>query len=264
MHMPVMDGLEATGILISMGVKTPIIAMTANAMKETRQECLDAGMTDYIAKPFKPRDLWDCLAKYLTAVESVINRDKGLLYLDYNETVYNKLLVKYLDEQPEMFTKLERAISDGDCKLAHGLAHQMKGISATIGAIRLPVLFNEIERVFVSGTPEGYATAMLDDCRTEIHKVFEAISAMELPTTEKPLQANTHTILDKNEAAKIIAEIKPKLEMYMSLPDEQIERVGQVLAPIGQLSVKLTDYLNEYEFDAAIETINEIEGLIGV
>ncbi len=66
-QMPKMDGLTAVRI-IRQDLKLkdlPIVAMTAHAMKEDRQKCLDAGMNDYITKPFKPRDLYRLMLKWL-------------------------------------------------------------------------------------------------------------------------------------------------------------------------------------------------------
>jgi CheY-like chemotaxis protein/HPt (histidine-containing phosphotransfer) domain-containing protein len=59
-HMPELDGLEATRRIRGLGgayAALPIVAMTANALEGDRQICLAAGMNDYIAKPFKPDDL---------------------------------------------------------------------------------------------------------------------------------------------------------------------------------------------------------------
>jgi len=63
LHMPVMDGVEATRQIRAMpeGGSLPIIAMTASAMTEERQACLDAGMNDHIAKPIEHDLLVSCL-----------------------------------------------------------------------------------------------------------------------------------------------------------------------------------------------------------
>ena len=65
-QMPEMDGLQATqAIKSNMQEDSPvIIAMTANAMPEDRQKCIDAGMDDYLSKPFKPAELQKLLVKY--------------------------------------------------------------------------------------------------------------------------------------------------------------------------------------------------------
>lgn len=65
-QMPGMDGLETTRALrTSEGLQTPIIALTANAMPEDRQRCLDAGMNDYLSKPLKVDRLLEILGKWL-------------------------------------------------------------------------------------------------------------------------------------------------------------------------------------------------------
>ncbi|MGM0442873.1 MAG: response regulator [Fibrobacterota bacterium] len=66
-QMPDMDGLEATGIIRSEGYLLPVIAMTANAMAEDKERCLNAGMNDYLSKPVRPRHLRHVLAKWILA-----------------------------------------------------------------------------------------------------------------------------------------------------------------------------------------------------
>ena len=61
-HMPVLDGLEASRAIRRLHVSRtakcpPIVAVTANAFEEDRRQCLDAGMDDYLAKPFDRDDL---------------------------------------------------------------------------------------------------------------------------------------------------------------------------------------------------------------
>jgi CheY-like chemotaxis protein len=65
MIMPTMDGITATQKIRELGDKNvKIIAMTANAMKEDLQKCLDAGMDDFITKPYKISEIQGLLAKY--------------------------------------------------------------------------------------------------------------------------------------------------------------------------------------------------------
>ncbi len=69
LQMPVMDGYEATRTIRSSGKeldsKVPIVAMTANATKEDRQQCLDAGMDDYIPKPVERKVMKSMLQRWL-------------------------------------------------------------------------------------------------------------------------------------------------------------------------------------------------------
>jgi two-component system, sensor histidine kinase and response regulator len=64
MHMPLMDGLEATRRIRRQPLHqhTPIIAMTANVYEDDRQQCLDAGMNTHLAKPIDPKAL-ECLLR---------------------------------------------------------------------------------------------------------------------------------------------------------------------------------------------------------
>jgi len=64
MHMPVMDGYEATSILRKQGYTLPIIALTASLPKEIEHEVKEVGITDIVVKPFNPDELFDILIKH--------------------------------------------------------------------------------------------------------------------------------------------------------------------------------------------------------
>jgi two-component system sensor histidine kinase/response regulator len=279
--MPVMDGLEATRELIKNGFKAPIIAMTANAMKEARDECLAAGMTDYISKPFKPRELWDCLLKYLQPVEvsevtetivgessEAISQSEGLSYIDNNEKLYHKLLGKYAKEQPIFFANLGQAIAKSDYRLAHQITHQMKGVSATIGAVKLPRLLSEIEMAFMGGERGTFTYTMLANCMEEFDRVLSEIAAITKPPkvlqqtppiAETAETAETSVKLDKAKAIKLVSEIKPYLERFMSLNNEQIMEVEDTFAALGAKAADLVTQLQEFELEEALETLYSIE-----
>jgi signal transduction histidine kinase/CheY-like chemotaxis protein len=67
MHMPIVDGLEASRRIRALdgaAAKVPIIALTANAMSSDRRKCMAAGMNDFLSKPFEPADLHQMLARW--------------------------------------------------------------------------------------------------------------------------------------------------------------------------------------------------------
>ena len=66
-NMPIMDGYETSRRMRAdpRWENLPIIALTANALQEDRQRCKDAGMDDYLAKPFKREDLQAILLRWL-------------------------------------------------------------------------------------------------------------------------------------------------------------------------------------------------------
>jgi two-component system sensor histidine kinase/response regulator len=68
-QMPVMDGFEATAAIRKReegkGIRVPVVALTAHAMKGDREKCLAAGMDGYLTKPIRPQQLDELLEKYL-------------------------------------------------------------------------------------------------------------------------------------------------------------------------------------------------------
>ena len=72
-QMPILDGLGATRQIRALpnGASVPIIALTANVFAADRQQCIDAGMSDFLPKPVDPDALYALLAKYLPATNTL-------------------------------------------------------------------------------------------------------------------------------------------------------------------------------------------------
>ena len=79
-QMPEMDGLEATRRLRERQSdgrsRTPVVAMTANAMEGDRERCIAAGMDDYLSKPVKLEPLARCLERWVTA-QALVEPETG-------------------------------------------------------------------------------------------------------------------------------------------------------------------------------------------
>jgi CheY-like chemotaxis protein len=80
MSMPEMDGSEATRHIRKLqktaGVHVPIIGVTAHALREDRQRCLDAGMDDYLPKPVKQDALLEVISRW-TVGEQAATKSAG-------------------------------------------------------------------------------------------------------------------------------------------------------------------------------------------
>jgi len=168
-QMPEMDGFEATAEIRrreraqGSATRTPIIAMTANAMPGDREKCLAEGMDDYLAKPVTSDDIMAMLQRWLpvraagTAVENTPDQDMatsdgppvdlGRLQGIYknNEKAVQELLGIYLETTRELIAQLEQAIRLRDAKAAARLAHEIKGASAYIAAEQVLRLARGIE-----------------------------------------------------------------------------------------------------------------------
>ncbi|HEY5281206.1 MAG TPA: ATP-binding protein, partial [Polyangia bacterium] len=156
LHMPEMDGLEATRTVraAGSGVRSPavpIIAMTASAMQGDRQTCLDAGMDDYIAKPVTPAALSALLEKWLAKLPSsgppiastkasdpttgpatfdaaaLLERAMG------DHALAEAVARSFLADAPRRIAILRGHLEAGNAKDVELQAHTLKGAAATVG-----------------------------------------------------------------------------------------------------------------------------------
>ncbi|MFT5089482.1 MAG: PAS domain S-box-containing protein, partial [Planctomycetota bacterium] len=124
-QMPVMDGTEATRTLrqreIDTGTHLPVIGLTAHAMENDRQRCLDAGMDDYLTKPFKIADLDAMLARQVAVADIVHDDDAvsadlsdALGYCGGDVELLSQLIRIFLEDMPDYQNQLRMAIKQED------------------------------------------------------------------------------------------------------------------------------------------------------
>jgi len=171
-HMPEMDGFELTASLrhaeCSDGRHTPVVAITANALKRERERCLAAGMDDYLAKPIPLVALRDTLARWLPAAEAMPESaafdgqatDDGRGQQG-NAAVHPDALIKIVGNDPAVVAEflgdfvLTAKEVVGEIQIAYrkrlaqevaAFAHKLKSSARTIGADNLADLCQILEQ----------------------------------------------------------------------------------------------------------------------
>jgi CheY-like chemotaxis protein/HPt (histidine-containing phosphotransfer) domain-containing protein len=165
-HMPRMDGFAATRAIRSGergGTRTPIVALTANAMEGDRESCLEAGMDDYLPKPFDRDQLRTVLARWLpkapadadawvpevldeTVLDGIraLNRARG-------DVIVARVVSAYLATAPGQIDEIRASLAGGDAEALRFVAHALKSSSGNVGARGLRDLARGLEEAARAG-----------------------------------------------------------------------------------------------------------------
>jgi CheY-like chemotaxis protein len=208
-HMPEMDGFEATREIrgrerSSIGKRVPIIALTANAMAQDREECLNTGMDDHLSKPFSLQTMQDMLDRWMPQPTSTKSEAaaglaargpaKAAEVLDRQVLDQLSTLLKperlarainfYLVESPKLIQKMKQAAAANDAPEIVRSAHSLKSSSANLGASALSRYCGDIEASARRADPEE-ACKIFAKIETEYGCVQTALTAeLELATSK--------------------------------------------------------------------------------
>ncbi|MDQ4128228.1 MAG: PAS domain S-box protein [Actinomycetota bacterium] len=177
-QMPEMDGYEATAEIRrregGAGRRTPIIAMTANAMQRDREKALATGMNDYLPKPVRGEELAKVLDRWvarggagdseaatngpLATEPNADTEDRpldpgvlaGLRELGDAELL-SELARIFLDDTSSRLAALREAIEDGDAPAVERAAHTLKGSSGNMGATKMANICSRLQEAGASG-----------------------------------------------------------------------------------------------------------------
>lgn len=293
MQMPVMDGVSATLALRGRGVGLPILAMTANALAEDCQRCLDAGMNDYLAKPIDPDKLFAALLRYVPAraqttapvmvvpdaattaatttapVAEEIPRDPldRVDGLDWREALrrhlnnragYEKSLRRFVSGQATTAEQLRQHFSVQDAGSAERLAHTLKGIAGTIGASTLQELGGALESALREHASVAHCQTLAEPLIEELQRLRTAIAEI-LPAQQ------TQVSVEGIDPERIKA-LRPCLSRLNALladfDTDAIElyeaHAADLRAALGQHTAPIEAALTRYDFQAAAALLNAI------
>ena len=216
-QMPEMDGFEATRTIRKWEVnecrvRTPVIALTANALKGDRELCLAAGMDEYLSKPFTMEQLGQTLLAQLNRLDTdaksedpssattakiynarVEDNEEAPYVANKVEPVDAQVLAQLAeiprpgdsnlrDEAVGLFLKISWELKDrlgaavdaGDAVAVNEAAHALKSSSANIGATLLPELCQHLEQLGAEEDIEQ-APALMKQVEIEFRRVIEAL-----------------------------------------------------------------------------------------
>ncbi|MCK5736481.1 MAG: response regulator, partial [Spirochaetaceae bacterium] len=147
-QMPVMNGYESTETIRKNGYKAPVIAVTASALAEEREKCINCGMSDLVTKPFKQADILMMIERYLGIgrklysssepgiLEPVSEADSDLSIFNYrfavetflgNEELVRSLLAPQMEKMEGEVDTIKEAVTLKDWETVRTTAHSIKG-----------------------------------------------------------------------------------------------------------------------------------------
>jgi CheY-like chemotaxis protein len=280
--MPEMDGFTATRLIRAeprlQGL--PIIAMTAHALVEERQRCLDAGMNDHVSKPIDPEALFATLLRWakpvqmppagseatpakatddlvLPEIDGIDVRD-GLARVAGNQRLYKDLLMRFAVDQCDVSALISDALDRGDPKLAERIAHNVKGVAGNMSIAKIFALAGSLEKAIREEDPA--TPALLREFHSlidhQIHSIRQA-----LPSTSTPyVRREQPRDFDAREASTAARRLRELLEVSDGAAKEAFSAfVDSVRSVVEKPRLDaLAAAISEFDFDSALSKLNTI------
>ncbi|HLG18690.1 MAG TPA: ATP-binding protein [Bdellovibrionota bacterium] len=189
-QMPVMDGLQTVAAIRKQekrtGKHTPILAMTAHAMKGDREKCLGAGMDAYLSKPIRGKELVDMVNQFalrrchgmagspreqapefdISHLKSVVGGDRALM---------GEIVQLFLAHSPNMVLAMEQAMEQADRETLARSAHTIKGAIGNFSKGAAYQMAIEVEDAAQKGDL-AHVTPIVATLRKELDKMRSALA----------------------------------------------------------------------------------------
>ncbi|MEL0297560.1 MAG: response regulator [Gammaproteobacteria bacterium] len=276
-HMPEMDGFEATRRIRSMPryADLPVLAMTANVMDVDVQESLAAGMNAHIAKPIVPNTLFSTLLEWIEPGERSVDAvsadpstleirlpqklsgcdlSRALLNVNGNRKLLGRLLHDVIADHGDDLNQLDLAFSETDRATAIRLAHTLKTVFATLSHGELHQQFTDIERALKAEASMDAALQAVEDLRPAFELIIDEIRNWTLSGASYEIAADAQ---DKPSQSSIQAQIEALRTALESFDTNAIE-IAEVLSRSledQKLAAELLEKTEQFDFESALRVL---------
>ncbi len=282
LQMPEMDGYTATKLIRAhpRTQELPIIAMTAHALVEERQRCLEAGMNEHVGKPIDPDALFAALRRWakpkvrasasggrraapaddvvLPEIAGVDLVD-GLSRINGNKQLYRDLLLQFAASQSGVDSQILAAMHSGDYAVVERIAHTVKGVAGNIGLGNIFAVAGKLEHATREKDPA--VPALVEEFNLVLSRQTHAIrQAMHdlIPDRQAPVEGVPGC--DVRTISAAIAELR------LLLTSSDVDALDALAALEGALAnncdtVRLNALrrsIDEFDFEAALFHLDEI------
>jgi len=191
LQMPILDGYKATRKIRAWEAgnsHVPVVALTAMLFdKNEVQLCLDAGMDDCIVKPFSTEQLFQVIDSHIgKLIKSTTTQNmQGMEFEDGNSLLsiqaalprfgndiqnYQEFLNEFIQTLPEKMKRFRAMFISGDFQALSDNAHNLKGVSASLGAMQLSVLASKLDQQSRNGE-----SRLIEETLVECDKIVFAL-----------------------------------------------------------------------------------------
>jgi CheY-like chemotaxis protein len=282
LQMPEMDGLTATRLLRAEPhlQRLPIIAMTAHALAEEVQSCLDAGMNDHVAKPIDPGTFFATIARWTrvreqpvpevstkaTAQENKIDLPEiehvdvatGLARVAGNQRLYRELLTQFVAKQAAAGEKIRRALESEDRQQAERLAHSLKGAAGNLGITEIFHSAGNVERAIRESHSE--IQNLLKELTSAMDRQIHTIQAALLRANADGGARMDSPPIEPEKALAAMTRLKELLESSDAEASEVYTNLAIMVRGMVDPSrlEALGAAVKTFDFDTALKRLNDV------
>lgn len=279
LQMPVMDGYEASKRIRATPAydDIPLIAMTAHAMVEERERCINLGMNDHVSKPINPDRLFATIHKWCrlnrldghsapitlapppaeNSLANIVSFDykNGLLRLAGNEKLYQRLISQFVDKEFNFKKRLTIALEKRDYELAIRSAHTLKGASANLGAIRLSDLAARLEYKLAAQSDDGDFAGLMDELDEHLQQLFKQFCQV----LKRPFPGDAQNQQLSDEVLTVLHTLSAKLNELDASAVDYLENHYLMLSSVlnNDNFEQCVRLINDYDFGAAAEALQK-------